>query len=304
MKKKKLIPLLAAFLLLSLVHTSVMAETTVLEIDQENDLFKTEVWQNDGDKNVWPLRYATEISPLSGDASKEEGVIKRFCGTVMQGDVGVEGSPVLTDGVSNFSVYFPLKQASSLNKITLKFPVGARRYFFRLFTSADGTSWNEAVIRSGADKITVTKTYGTGHEVDGPGVECYASVPAGVNAQTGDANLTIFSLDKVENVKYIKFTFYGNDAGSNFENVVANRWVSFNNLIFENVEETESTSSPTAANSPNPGTATPGRPATATATGTSTGSTGSNVWLIALIAGGVIVVLLILVLTVRSRKKG
>lgn len=197
-----------------------------------------------------------ETTIITVDAGVDASEIKRFSSSVMVGAANIEGEPVIIDGRATVSIVFPFKQMSELESITLKFPVETRQYFFLLYISTDGQAWTAADISDGAQKMTLEYTYGVTGEKDGPGgVECWASIPPG-DAPNGDRNTVTFQLTNPVETKYVKFTFYGNDA-ANGKPVIENQWVSFNSLSFEGTEipvietaQVESSVVPVSANNP------------------------------------------------------
>jgi LPXTG-motif cell wall-anchored protein len=220
----------------------------VVEIDTKSPEFKVESYQvteSSGEYCYW--EYVTETTPTTTAAGVTNADIKRFSTSVKVGAANIIGDPAVTliDGRASVNPVFPFKNAVKLESFTLKFNNGTRQYFFIPYVSMDGKTWTEVPVSGAAKKVTISTTYGATGALDGPGIDCYATTPAG-SAANNDINVITIKLDKPTEAKYLKLTFFGNDGGKD-QLAVAHEWVSFNSFTAEGTPVTASNTNNTTS---------------------------------------------------------
>ena len=151
---------------------------------------------------------------------------------------------VLNGSVVNNAI-FPFKETVKIDSVTWKWNNGGRSYFFLLYTSVDGQNWAEIEITGNASKVAIENTWDEDGGQDGPGVTCYASVPAGL-ADNDDVNPITFTFNQTADAKYFKIVMFGNDAESG-DLGVRHQWFSFNSMKFEGVVASAEAAAPVAA---------------------------------------------------------
>lgn len=255
---KKILSVVLVALLFAVLQMPLFA--AVLEINTDSPEFKADTWQNntsnETSNEVCPLINALETTATTTNAGVDGMEIKRYTASLQAGTANIEGAVVFVNGSATSNVVFPLKEAATLDSLSLKFNNGERQFFFNVYTSMDGTNWNEISISSGAKKVTLDNSYDENGETNGPGgIQCYASVPAGI-ADNNDIAIATFKFADSAETKYVKMTLYGND-GASGTNTIGNPWWSFNSLKIEGdivtarVEEVvEATVDPVPAGTP------------------------------------------------------
>jgi len=228
---KKITVTLAFILLMILVlQQAVMA--AVLEVDTASPAFKSDTWEVGADY-VFSIDKAFSTTHTAG-AGDGEQAIERFCACLENGADGVEGQLSFINGSAVNNAVFPFKETVRIDSVTWKWNNGVRQYFFVLYTSMDGQNWTEVEITNNAKKVTIENTWDENSSTDGPPVQCWASVPAGINDETDDINPITFTFKQTPDAKYFKIAAYGNDQG-NDDLAVHSPWFSFNNMVFEGI---------------------------------------------------------------------
>lgn len=218
-----------ALLLMFVLQQAVLA--VALEVDTASPNFKSDTWQNSA-TDTYPIEYAFSTTHTAGDG--DGNPVERFCANVQDGAADVEGQLTFENGTAINNAVFPFKETVRIDSLTWKWNNGGRQYFMKVFTSMDNANWTEAAITGNASKVTVDITYNEVGELEGPAVECYATVPAGINEDTSDINPITFTLAQTPDAKYLKLVFYGNDGESGLLEV-SHPWVSFNNMVIEGI---------------------------------------------------------------------
>ncbi|MCL1857939.1 MAG: hypothetical protein FWF92_01725 [Oscillospiraceae bacterium] len=242
---KKFSAVFTVMLLIIFVLTqTVMA--VVLEVDTASPEFKSDTWQNnEGNDEVFPISMAFSTTPTRGVPNDE---VERFCANVQDGAADMEGEVSILNGSAVNNAVFPFKETVRIDSVTWKWNNGGRQYFFLLYTSMDGQNWTEIEITGNAVKTAVENTYDETGDLDGPGVECYVSTPAG-STDDDDVNPITFTFNQTPDAKYFKIVMFGND-GESGDMAVSHPWVSFNSLVFEGVIATEESAGPAAVDTP------------------------------------------------------
>ena len=203
LKLKKFSTALAIALLIMLVlQQAVIA--AVLEVDTSSPDLKSDTWQNNEPNEVYPISKAFSTTHTRGDG--DGNPVERFCACIQDGTANIEGTLTFLDnGTAINNAVFPFKETVKIDSMTCKFNNGGRQYFFTFYTSMDKTNWTEVTITGNAKKVKVENTWDKDGATDGPGVECYASTPAGL-ADNDDVNPITFTFAQTAEAKYFKIS--------------------------------------------------------------------------------------------------
>jgi hypothetical protein len=224
---KKISVILAVMLILALCSQTVMA--AVLEVDKDSPELYTDIWQDNPDNNEsYPISMAFSETPTRGVDNTE---VERFSVSVNVNEGNMVGQLSILNGSAVNNAVFPFKETVKIDSVTWKWNNGGRSYFFLLYTSMDNQNWTEVEITGNASKIKIENTYDADGNQEGPGVECYASVPAGL-ADNDDVKPITFTFKQTDDAKYFKIVMFGNDAESG-DLGVRHQWFSFNSMKFE-----------------------------------------------------------------------
>ena len=223
---------LSVFLIIALLMTMILPQVVmaaVLEVDTSNPAFKSDTWQNNEPTEVYPIELAFSTTHTRGDG--DGNPVERFCANIQDGADNVEGQLSELNGSAINNAVFPFKETVRIDSVTWKWNNGGRQYFLLFYTSMDNVNWTEVEITGNASKVKVENTYDPDGGLDGPAVECYATVPAGL-ADNDDVNPITFTFKQTPDAKYFKIVMFGND-GESGDLAVSHPWVSFNNMKFE-----------------------------------------------------------------------
>lgn len=224
----------SAIFIVMLLIVSVLTQTVMaasLEVDTGSPEFKSDTWQNNPDNDeYYPITMAFSTTPTAGVGADE---VERFCACLQDGAANIEGQPSFVNGSAVNYAVFPFKETVKIDSVTWKWNNGVRQYFFILYTSIDCQNWTEIEITGNARKVNIENTWDEDGSTDGPGVECYASNPAGI-ADNDDIIPITFTFNQTPEAKYFRIAMFGNDGGSE-DLAVTNAWFSFNSMAFEGV---------------------------------------------------------------------
>ena len=231
------------------------------------DKVTADAWQNDeAGGNVHPPLDAFGTTSISTDSGIDAADIKRFSASVDVNYAHHEGAPTVIDGVATNSLIIPFKEEVNLFEVRLTFSICARRYMFNLYTSMDGETWTPVTLSAGAQQVKLLTAYDDQcqkADISGKNLQVWASDPTGSSVQFDKPAVLTFSA--AVKTKYLKMTFYGNDAAQGIDKI-ENQWNSFNNLQLlgdlvkedeggnEGGEDTNPTTAPTESTKPAPAT--------------------------------------------------
>jgi len=269
----------------------------VLEVDQNNALFRATRYQNQVSTNdIHPIENGFKEGRLTG----AEQVRFSTSVNMSTSSDNYPGNIVENGGAATVEVVYPFKSNVNLESITLTFNNALRRYFIKAYVSADGTTWTEVGFSAGASKEDIEFSYAPTGGNMGPAVSgVWATTPAGsvagqtvATSATNDTLPLTLKLDKTyDNIKYFKFAAFGNDNAVGV-NAATNEFFSFNALKFEGTVSTGGTTPATTTQTPAATTATVAT--TARPTGTAPSTSDNRIIIFAIIgvvgAAGVVVV--------------
>lgn len=248
MLKKIPVIIIVALIVSSFMPQAVMA--AVLEVDTASSELYTDIWQDNADNDEsYPIGQAFSTTPTRGVGNDE---VERFSVSMSVNEGSMVGQLSNLNGSMVNNAIFPFKETVKLDSVTWKWNNGGRSYFFLFYTSTDNQNWTEVEITGNASKVAIENTYDEDGNQDGPGVECYASVPAGI-ADDDDVLPITFSFKQTAEAKYFKIVMFGSD-GETGDLGVRHQWFSFNSMKFEGVVATaeEATPESPAADDPAP----------------------------------------------------
>ena len=220
---------LTAIFLMFFMFQITAAAMTVLEIDINSPALTADVM---GSSDYFENVVAASTFPYSYDPAVPSGQWN----SRLDGQGDFQGAPTIIDGSATTNPVYPFRETVSIQRVSFRPNNGERLFFFKLFVSADGSTWTEITEATGdITRTNLTNSWGPAGQLDGPPVQgVFVTNNVGNNARN-HGNVVTINFAPTAPVRYLRFQFYGNSAGTLSTDTIApaGQWSGIRNLVVE-----------------------------------------------------------------------